>query len=209
MNRLSLPEILRYLVIGLVVIGVGYVCEQGIVTCLLAKLGPVGSPLFAFVIGSLTFVVYRATLYNFVILRFLDFIHKDNVRDILMSRYKIPDRYRAEIFWKIVQVSELKDSLESINLGSAGTHLLYMTCGTTLIGSAYLLFNSCISARFCWLLLISLVCGVAAIASDYFIETLVTFLLRSIGEKKVDALAKELGFEKLNGHEKANRCNDK
>lgn len=204
MNKFSLPEILRYFLIGFIIIGVWYVCRPCQMTEICKTLGSAGTPVFAFVIGNITFFVYRSTFYSLLILRFLDLIHKDNVRDVLKSRYEIPNRYKAEVFWKLVQESTLENKPKTINLASAGTHLLYMTCCATLIGAAYIYFDSCISTNFCWLLFVSLVCGVSAVVSDYYIESLETFFLKSIEDNEIDKLAGQQGFKRKVSDEEQN-----
>ena len=82
MDKLSLPEILRYLVIGFVIIGVSYMCFPSKTGEIYTQLGPLGVPVLAFVLGSLTFFAYRSTIYSFVILRVMDWIHLNVKRQL-------------------------------------------------------------------------------------------------------------------------------
>ena len=162
------------------------------------QLGSLGIPILAFVLGSLTFFIYRPTIYSFIILRFIDLIHKDNVRDILIHRYKLKSkrkRQKAEAFWNIVQESLLKEGLENVNLGSAGTQLLFMTFLFAFPASVYLIIIvEGWTTKSILMLVTSLAALLSAIASDYYLETIATFLLKSIEKAKIDSLAKRMGF---------------
>ncbi len=194
MEKLSLTEIFRQLLIGFVLIGVIYICEPTESKPLFAEIGSAGLPILAFVLGSLLFAIYRSTLYRFVILWFIDLIHRDNVRNTLMQRYSIPNRHRAETFWKIVQESELDDRLKNVYLGSASTHLLFMTSIVTFPAAFYLFCSIGFSTRSLVMLLVALLTSASAVASDYYIETQETLLLRSIDDSTLDQFARRMGF---------------
>lgn len=202
MEKLSLSEWLRYLLIGFILMGVAYICRPHDIVQLYDSLGQVWCTIFALIIGTYSYLLYRVTLYQYIILRFVDLVHSENVRNILMSRYKIPSRYKAEAFWKVIQENELSKISKSLDIGCAGTHLFYMTSVVAFLGSIFLLCDDFFSVRFCLLILIFLVFGFSAVVSDYYLETLFTFFLKSIENTKIDAIAKQLGFEKYESSDK-------
>lgn len=195
MTNLTLAQALRHLVFGFVVLGCAYVYEPSKVALLLERLGNAALPIVALVTGVLGFYVYRAVLYEHVILRLMDKIHPENVRTILMDRYVLRDRLQAEHLWRLIQETHLPARRENLELGSAGTHLLYMT-GVVATATGILLFikdGRSLSALV--VLMVGLAFCASALVSDYYLERGITLSLRSIDIIKVDALAKSIGCE--------------
>ena len=123
MTNLSLSDILRYLATGFVILLVAYACEPTVVKNLFDLLGAAGIPVAAFVFGSLSFLVYRPTLYTLILFRLLDFVHQDNVRHNLMKKYEFKRKMDAEVFWSVLKRAKLEEEFKRIDLDSSGVHL--------------------------------------------------------------------------------------
>ena len=205
MSNLTLPQLFRYLLIGFVMIGLFYVCSPEDGKSMYAHLGEVGTPILALVVGAIAFCVYRSVLYGAVILRLVDRIHRENVRSLLREWYTIDSWRSAEALWKIVQEAELEDRLKNVDVGSASAHLLYMTAITTSGATIYLLSVGADVSTTVMLLLGSLVLWSSAFVSDYYIETIEAFLLKSIDRKKLDDFAGRMGFKKRTDPPEANK----
>jgi len=196
MDKFTLPQFLRYLLIGFILIGVHYICFPKNAVNFYEELGKVGTPIFAFVAGSITFLFYRSTIYGIIILRIIDKIHPDNVRNILISRYDIPSWYKAEVFWQVLQQAEFKEKLKNVDLGSAGTHSLYMASIAGFVATIILFVKSGSDTKFWIVLGSSLILTISAFISDYYIETIETLLLKSIGTERIDEFAQMMEFKK-------------
>jgi hypothetical protein len=105
---------MRNSIIGFILIGVYYICSPEEAAEFYCKIGKAGTPILAFVIGTITFLLYRSAIYGVLILRLIDKIHPDNVRSILMSRYDIPSWYKAEALWKVLQEAGPGERLKNV-----------------------------------------------------------------------------------------------
>lgn len=216
MNNLSLSDILRYLVIGIIILILSFICEPTLINKLYKTFGKVGIPFVAFSIGSITFLVYRATIYRLILFHILDCINKDNVRDKIMSEYNISNKLDAEIFWAILKRAKLSEEFKRIDFKSSEVHLLYMTSLMTFFAFIYLLnkyfiflyinllnkpyiFLYILYINFVFIIIIFLVfivSGFAAICYDIQIEKTESKLYMCIHYREKDRLAKKLGYNK-------------
>lgn len=194
MEKLTLGEALRYLVVGYVMLAVGYVCCPQEVSQLYTTLGAAGAPVAALVAGSLVYVFYRPVLYNLLLFYVIDCMHQDNIRKLLMDRYGIGSRLQAELLWNVIQSEALKEKLPPLLLTSAGIHLLYMTSIVTLAGALFILFKDGLSSQFAFLFVVCMAVGGAAIASDYQIERQESLLFTLVDEACMDNIAAKVGY---------------
>lgn len=87
MSELKLSETIRYLAAGMVVFIVAYTCFPGKISTLLTAFGPIGGPLLVFVVGSISFVIYRSIIYNLILFLVLDKLNRSNVRNQFLAKY--------------------------------------------------------------------------------------------------------------------------
>ena len=199
MSNLSLSEIIRYLSAGFIFIFIAYGCDPTFLSKVFKALGTIGVPFAAFVVGILTFLIYRPTIYNIILFFVLDRYYTHNVRQSLIDKYKISRKSEAEIFWTILKRNKLKEEFKGIDLDSSGIHFLYMTSIYSFAGMCYLFFKRVAYGSNQTLLL--LVFGfvfflsiVAAFLNDLRIEKLESKLLSTISDGDVQEIAEKLGY---------------
>lgn len=206
MNNLSLPQILRHLLIGFIWMVVYYICFQTNAidiysTYKIAKIPDsvlaTGIPILALVIGTLTFSIYRSLIYGPIILWITD-KKPENVRRFLKKRYEISGWYKADSLWKVIREKLLREESKNIDLGSAGVHLLYMSALVVFVHLVFLSWYKGIVFEF-WLLLgLTFIFAIPAILSDLHMQTIEYLLLKSIETVKLDKLVATIGFKKTN-----------
>lgn len=157
-----------------------------------------GIPILALVIGTLTFSIYRSLIYGLIILRVIDAIDRDNVRDFLMKKYEILKRTKADALWKTIREKRLREESEHIDLGSASIHLLYMSALVVLALLVFLLIDNCMVLKSLLVLVpfSFFAISAAAVLSDRHMQTVEYLLLKSIKSEELDDLVATIGFNK-------------
>ncbi len=208
MDKLSLPQIFRHLLMGFIWMVGYYICcatntkaffsalsEAKIPDSVLAT----GIPILALVIGTLTFLIYRSLIYGLIILKLVDKYRPDNVRNFLKEKYKISGWYKADALWKVIREKKLSEQTKNVDLGSAGRHLLFM------FALAVFVFSICLFIDDGWVLKswlslgLSFIFAAVAIGSDSQMQTIEFYLLKSIEPVELDKLVATI----LNNHDKA------
>jgi hypothetical protein len=207
MDKLSLPQIFRHLLMGFIWMVGYYICfptntkeffsalsEAKIPDSVLAT----GIPILALVIGTLTFLIYRSLIYGLIILKLIDRIWPDNVRSFLKEKYKISGWYKADALWKAIREKKLSEQTKNVDLGSAGIHLLFMSALTVFVLSICLFIDDGWVPKF-WLSIAAFIIFVAvAMESDFHMQTIEFHLLKSIKPVELDKLVATI----LNNHDK-------
>lgn len=184
MGNLNLEQVLRYLIIGYIIIGLYVFIDPNIGINTFYDSGNglnfAEISILALVIGSIYFSIYRAIIYENILFPFIDIICRKNARNWLMNKYKI-SRREAIVLQKTIQGVELKDNLGSIYVGSAQTQLLFMTaiaCFLFFVISISLIWDT-ISGIYFLTSLMEYICLKNRI--DIYQELLKSFALLSVG----------------------------
>lgn len=186
MEKLNLDQILRYLTIGFVVTGLLLICEPEEVSTLTKKLGSAGIPVAAFTVGTLIYLIYRSTIYTFLIIPVKDRLTTHNYRVFLKNNYNVGSLLQAEIFWYALRDLHLKKTHHGIRVSSSGIHLLYMSA--LLFGAASIYcFADAQQAKAWYLAISSLVLGVSGLLTDIFVEKHELLLLKNVEPSKLQA----------------------
>ena len=184
MEKFDIEQILRYLTVGFVMSGLAFVCEPQRVLALTKELGVVGFPFTAFTIGTLTYLTYRATLYNFLINPFKDYLTSLNCRVFLKDEYKVTSSIQAEVLWYTIRDLRLKEAHQSIRVHSAGIHLLYMSAFSFCVAMVYCLADGQ-QAKTLYLAMGSIILSLSGIITDINVEKQELLLLKSVEPSEV------------------------
>jgi hypothetical protein len=184
MERFNLEEILRYLTIGFVSIGLLFICGPEEVTELVKELGSVGIPLAAFTIGVLIYFTYRGTIYTFFINPVKDLLTTYNYRVFLKNNYNVESFLQVEIIWYVLRDLYLKKVHQGIRVNSSGIHLLYMSALLFDAASIYCILVQQETKAF-YLVISSLVLGISGLLTDIFVERHELLILKNIEPSKL------------------------
>ena len=139
MPQLTLPDALRYFFAPFVICFCYFVYDPKSAETYARNFGPLG-PISFLVAGSTLYYVYRALIYDAVILLVYDRVRKKTHRAILIKRYDIPvgpigveaTRVAARILHRMTDNASFSDALQKRNrpMRAAGIHMLYQagTC---------------------------------------------------------------------------------
>lgn len=144
MQQLNLSDNLRYVCVGYVVLGLLYISDKTRAIELLDDIGIFGISVFAFVVGSLIYLVYKPTIYHHIIMPLQDCIRiyqkSENFRTYLKKQYDINTSYKAMLFWFCLK-RRINEEHPYLEKESSSVHLLYMS---SLISLGFFLWK-CIS----------------------------------------------------------------
>lgn len=198
MSELKLSETIRYLAAGMVVFIVAYTCFPGKISTLLTAFGTIGGPLLVFVVGSISFVIYRSIIYNLILFLVLDKLNRSNVRNQFLAKYNINGRYEAEIVWKVTSKEILSRDSSILDLPSSEVHLLYITFITSTVGAIYHWFlgdDTSLTALKIGMPVVAILSFIAALNHDYRVEKLEALTLKGANWKEISEYLKRIGYE--------------
>ena len=131
MKDLSLSDTLRYLFPGMVLCICLYFEDKCFTISLFKNLGVLGVIAFVFS-GSIMYLVYRAIIFNYIIMPVQDCCRKksgkNNHRTFLKDKYdKIKSSLDAQLLWIQIKHDFLEDKYsQTMTESASGVHLLYM-----------------------------------------------------------------------------------
>lgn len=198
MSELKLSEAIRYLATGMIVFIVAYTCFPSKISTLLAEFGTIGGPVLVFVVGSISFLIYRAVIYNFILFLVIDALNRGNVRTQLLERYNIKRRYEAEIVWKTISKVLLSRDPSSPDLPSSEVHLLYITSIATTVGGIYHWFladATNAAALKTGMVIVAIFSFIAALNHDYRVEKIEAMSLRGADWTKISEYLVRIGYK--------------
>jgi len=204
MHGLSVSDILRYLIIGLVPIGLLFLTGDGKIAITIVKsLNGIGLLLFAFSVGAIFYTLYRPIIYSFIIMGVQDLVRKalrrlklntDNHRTFLIREFHFPNSHKAEQFWYFLSPIAYEKRIDYFEKQSSMIHLLYQSALIVLIyyilrfyfhstlhpirEICYISHQSPISSNI--LLIISGIFFINGFLWDYFFESYICGLVKSL-----------------------------
>ena len=198
---LEISDALKYLCIGYVSLGLYYICDKVDALELINGIGIIGISVFAFVIGSQIFLIYKPILYHYIVMPLQDFarIDSDNYRTYLKKKYEI-DTQQSMVFW-IYLGQRFKDQQPALQQTFSGIHLMYMSGFISLSFAIW----QCISNQFEMagiILVLAIVFWISAFVYDIHVESVECLLLRSIKNEELDEIAGKFSFKKKENNNK-------
>lgn len=127
MKDLSLADAFRYMFSGVIFYIYLYVHDSSIADKISKPIGLIGVVIFLLVVGSLIYFVYRALIYNFIIIRIQDLLRfrTDNYRTYLKKQYRLETREAMQLFY-LIGDNFFRDKYTRLKMTAGGIHLLYI-----------------------------------------------------------------------------------
>jgi len=200
MQNWNISDALRYISIGYVSIGLLYVSDKGKAVELLENFGIIGISVFAFVIGSLIYIIYKPLIFHRIILPLQDIARKntENCRTCFKKQYNL-NTIQAMQFWFIIR-GEFKTQHSFLEKEASLIHLAYMSSFISLFFAIWKFIDH--HYDLAWIILIiGVLFGISAFLSHEFMEDFEYKLLCSFGSEKIEIIAEKFDLDKKN-HEK-------
>jgi hypothetical protein len=130
MDKLNLPNLIRFGLSGIVLYVYMYLTDSKTLKGLIGPLGIIGVPLAILIIGVLIYIIYRPLIYDVFITWLQDVVYKENCRNYLKSEAKKSNyslgTYLAQRTYRILRDRHLISLYkESMNTWAATIHAAY------------------------------------------------------------------------------------
>ena len=197
MPKLSLPESMRLFFSGIILYLCIYIVYPEETGKFAISSGAMGFPLILGVTGSLIYFIYRPIIYDPIIerlqLKWNPFGR--NYRQEFINRYAISFDQTTRLFI-LVRNTYLQDKYVQLSLQGAGIHLLYQASILLLtIGVTVGIVNG-FETKPIALIVSGIFTFCAGYLYDSKYEMLERDMIMELGWKKIDLIAKNLGYEK-------------
>ncbi len=139
MKDLSLADAFRYMFSGVIFYIYLYIHDSSITDEIPKPIGQIGVVILLLVVGSLIYFVYRALIYNIIIIRIQDLLRfrTNNYRTYLKKQYRLNTREAMQLFY-LIGDKFFKEKYTGLKVTAGGIHLLYI-CG--ILGIPFCILN--------------------------------------------------------------------
>lgn len=201
MPDLNLSDTLRYMCIGYILFGFISISDKENALQLLTDFGVIVISVFALVVGSIFYFIYKPIIYDIIVLHLLDYWRNNwkqnnNCRTFLKETHNI-DMRQAENVWSLLY-NEYKGEKKLLEKESSGIHLMYMASLTSVIFSIIeiLYLHHCFTGLF--FLSLAFILMISAFIHESHIEDYEYIVMLSIGNDKIVALVKKIKEQNIN-----------
>jgi hypothetical protein len=129
MEKITTQDALRYVMTGFALLLFLFVWDPEATENLINKLGPVGIVACAISIGALIYVIYRALVYNIMIVWLQDKFRSKknpNYRTFLKEKYNLNTTEEARQLYVYLRDKHFRDRAPTVRTTFAGIHYAYM-----------------------------------------------------------------------------------